>query len=64
MCYVVDIKLKSNVAFELRDNIEMYCQPASYGAFLAKFVPIFMNLLDGEPSFMSNAPEQVWHRRK
>ncbi|EON62943.1 hypothetical protein W97_02169 [Coniosporium apollinis CBS 100218] len=57
-CRNTDFKTKCSFAIELRDNIELWCQPATYGVFLEKFVPIFLKLLDGPPVFLSTSPEQ------
>ncbi|KAL4904464.1 hypothetical protein BDW74DRAFT_31128 [Aspergillus multicolor] len=47
----LDIKLRANVAVELRDNIEPLCSGASYPIFLSKLWPVFKNILSGEPVF-------------
>ncbi|KAF1808723.1 hypothetical protein P152DRAFT_497353 [Eremomyces bilateralis CBS 781.70] len=54
----LDVRIKCTVATELRDSIEIWCQGSSYATFVERFIPIFMNLLDGPPVFMSNSPEQ------
>ncbi|KAH8432035.1 transcription-associated protein 1 [Aspergillus melleus] len=55
----LDIKLRSNVALELRDNIEPLCSGASYPIFLSKLWPVFKTILKGEPVFSSSSFEQV-----
>ncbi|KAL4978883.1 hypothetical protein BDW66DRAFT_148736 [Aspergillus desertorum] len=47
----LDMKLRANVAVELRDNIEPLCSPATYSIFLSKLWPVFKNILSGEPVF-------------
>lgn len=54
----LDVKQKGNIAVDIRDNIESYCQGPQYSAFLTSFVPIFLKILDGAPVFLSNSPEQ------
>lgn len=53
-----DLKTKLGIATELRDNIDTWCQHG-YTAFLAKLIPVFLHVLEGTPSFISNSPEQV-----
>ena len=59
----VDVKTKGALLTELRDQIESWCQPPTYATFLAKFVPIFIDILSGPPSFTSNSPEQIYRQR-
>ncbi|KAL4999408.1 hypothetical protein BDV10DRAFT_193620 [Aspergillus recurvatus] len=47
----LDMKLRANVAVELRDNIEPLCSPATYSIFLSKLWPVFKSILSGEPVF-------------
>jgi len=54
----LEVKQKGNIAVDIRDNIESYCQSPQYNAFLTTFVPIFLKILDGAPVFLSNSPEQ------
>ncbi|KAA8642953.1 histone acetyltransferase TRA1 [Aspergillus tanneri] len=54
----LDIKLRSNVALELRDNIEPLCSGASYPIFLSKLWPVFKTILKGEPVFANSSFEQ------
>ncbi|KAI9798642.1 MAG: hypothetical protein M1833_004631 [Piccolia ochrophora] len=54
----LELKLKVQMATELRDAIEYMTQGQAYPIFLKKLMPIFMKLLDGEPKFMSNSWEQ------
>ncbi|KAF2455722.1 hypothetical protein BDY21DRAFT_71272 [Lineolata rhizophorae] len=53
-----DIKAKLQYATDLRDNIELWCQGDMYKVFLQKLMPVFLNVLDGQPVFISNLPEQ------
>lgn len=46
------------MAIELRDSIEIWCQPTTYKDFLSTFIPVFMRILDGQPVFLSISPEQ------
>lgn len=59
LCALLDVKVKSNQAIEIRDGIESYCQPPQYSAFLNHLVPVFLKILDGNPVFISTSPEQV-----
>lgn len=54
-----DLKIKTGVATEIRDSIELYCSGSTYGVFLEKFIPVFLKLLEGAPVFVSTSPEQV-----
>lgn len=56
---VTDVKVRANVATELRDSIEPLCSGASYPIFLAKLWPVFKSILKGEPVFLSMSNEQV-----
>lgn len=56
---VVDLKVKLNIAIEIRDNIDQLCTGSSYYTFLEKLVPVFMKLLEGPPVYMSLAWEHV-----
>ncbi|KAK7720750.1 transcription-associated protein 1 [Botryosphaeria dothidea] len=53
-----DLKVKTGVATEIRDSIELYCSGSTYGVFLEKFIPVFIKLLEGAPVFVSTSPEQ------
>lgn len=57
--YNTDLRVKGNVAIDIRDNIEGYCQGPQYIAFLNHFVPVFLKILDAPPVFISTSPEQV-----
>ncbi|KAK3714099.1 transcription-associated protein 1 [Vermiconidia calcicola] len=59
----VDVKTKGTLLTELRDQIESWCQPPTYTPFLAKFIPIFLDILSGPPVFTSNSPEQIYRQR-
>lgn len=59
----VELKVKYNLATELRDNIDSFCVGASYAIFLKKLVPVFMKLLEGPPVFTSTSWEQVHVQR-
>ncbi|KJX98434.1 transformation/transcription domain-associated protein [Zymoseptoria brevis] len=54
----LDVKTKANVLTELRDSLDLYCSSPNYDTFLAKFVPIFLNILSESPVFTSTSPEQ------
>ncbi|KAB8073752.1 hypothetical protein BDV29DRAFT_133154 [Aspergillus leporis] len=54
----LDIKIRANVAVELRDNIEPLCSGASYPIFLSKLWPVFKGILKGEPVFTNLSFEQ------
>lgn len=54
-----DVKLRANVATELRDSIEPLCSGANYPVFLAKLWPVFKTILKGDPVFFSMSYEQV-----
>ncbi|KAJ5919627.1 hypothetical protein N7454_009462 [Penicillium verhagenii] len=54
----LDVKVRANVATELRDSIEPLCSGANYPVFLAKLWPIFKTILAGEPVFFSMSYEQ------
>lgn len=56
---IADLKVKLNIATEIRDNIDQLCTGSSYHTFLEKLVPVFMKLLEGPPVFMSLAWEHV-----
>lgn len=56
---ILDLKVKTGVATEIRDSIELYCSGSTYGVFLEKFIPVFLKLLEGQPVFVSTSPEQV-----
>ncbi|KAF2816578.1 uncharacterized protein BDZ99DRAFT_543201 [Mytilinidion resinicola] len=53
-----DLKVKGNIAVEVRDTIDTNCQGAQYASFLQHFVPVFLKILDGAPAFISNSQEQ------
>ncbi len=55
----LDMKIRANIAVELRDNIEPLCSGASYPIFLSKLWPVFKNILSGEPVFTNLSLEQV-----
>ena len=54
-----DVKVKFNVATELRDNTDQFCAGPLYAVFLKKLVPVFKKLLEGPPVFMSTSWEHV-----
>ncbi|KAL4894795.1 hypothetical protein BDV59DRAFT_164257 [Aspergillus ambiguus] len=54
----LDIKIRANVAVELRDNIEPLCSGASYPIFLSKLWPVFKTILRGDPVFTNLSFEQ------
>ena len=55
----VDVKIKFNVATELRDNTDQFCTGPLYPIFLKKLIPVFKKLLEGPPVFMSTSWEHV-----
>lgn len=57
--FQLDVKVRANVAVELRDNIESLCSGASYPLFLAKLWPVFKAILKGDPVFTNLSFEQV-----
>ena len=59
----VDLKAKGVALTEIRDQIESWCQAPTYTPFLAKFIPIFLDILSGPPAFTSNSPEQIYRQR-
>ncbi|KAJ6107212.1 hypothetical protein N7523_008535 [Penicillium sp. IBT 18751x] len=54
----LDVKVRANVATELRDSIEPLCSGASYPIFLSKLWPVFKTILKGDPVFFSMSYEQ------
>lgn len=54
-----EVKVRANVATELRDSIEPLCSGANYPVFLAKLWPVFKAILKGDPVFLSLSYEQV-----
>lgn len=61
---MVDAKLKLQIAGELRDSIDMFTHtPAEYTRFLAKLMPVFTTILNGQPVFISTSSEQVCNFR-
>ncbi|KAB8360902.1 hypothetical protein FH972_024635 [Carpinus fangiana] len=54
----VDLKPKVAAITELRDNIERWCQSSLYVHFLKRMIPVWMKILDGQPSFMNLSSEQ------
>ncbi|KAF9958937.1 hypothetical protein BGZ72_010618 [Mortierella alpina] len=54
----LDVKLKVKIASELRDSVEIF-QSVEYARFLSILMPVFTDILmNGQPVFASNAPEQ------
>ncbi|KAF1346069.1 hypothetical protein BDV97DRAFT_424127 [Delphinella strobiligena] len=53
-----DIRTKCNFLTEIRDGMDHWCQGSSYPVFLQKFIPVLMQILDGNPVFISTSPEQ------
>ncbi|KAJ5702643.1 hypothetical protein N7488_010191 [Penicillium malachiteum] len=54
----LDVKVRANVATELRDSIEPLCSGANYPIFLSKLWPVFKTILGGDPVFFSMSYEQ------
>jgi hypothetical protein len=59
MKLLIDVKLKVEAASQLRDSLEHYTSGPIYPAFLKKLIPIFINILKGQPVFISTSNEQV-----
>lgn len=59
-----EVQKKYSIATELRDNIDILCNGATYPIFLKKLVPVFMKLLEGPPVFMSTYMEHVSYALK
>lgn len=59
IAFALDVKVRANVAVELRDNIEPLCSGASYPLFLAKLWPVFKTILKGDPVFTNLSFDQV-----
>lgn len=57
---IPDVKLKAEAASQLRDSLEHYTTGPIYPAFLKKLIPIFINILKGQPVFISTSSEQVY----
>lgn len=57
----IDVKLKVEAASQLRDSLEHYTTGPIYPAFLKKLIPIFINILKGQPVFISTSSEQVFN---
>lgn len=54
-----DVKVKSEAATQLRDNLEHYTSGQIYTGFLKRMIPLFVTILEGPPVFISTSPEQV-----
>ncbi|KAI9846327.1 MAG: hypothetical protein M1837_004180 [Sclerophora amabilis] len=54
----LELKLKVQIATDLRDSIEYMAQGPAYPIFLKKLMPIFLKLLEGDPVFISTSWEQ------
>ncbi|KAI9818249.1 MAG: hypothetical protein M1832_004465 [Thelocarpon impressellum] len=54
----LELKLKVQIASELRDSIEYLTQGVAYASFLKKMVPVFLKLLEGAPVSISTSGEQ------
>ncbi|KAI9662779.1 MAG: hypothetical protein M1829_006123 [Trizodia sp. TS-e1964] len=54
----LDIKLKVQIAVELRDSIEYMSIGNLYPNFMKKITPILLKLLEGQPVFISTSWEQ------
>ncbi|KAH9831114.1 transformation/transcription domain-associated protein [Teratosphaeria destructans] len=54
----VDQKIKAQYLTELRDGLDNWCSGSSYGPFLQKFIPLFLQILSGPPVFISTSQEQ------
>ncbi|KAI9850594.1 MAG: hypothetical protein M1838_005379 [Thelocarpon superellum] len=54
----IELKLRVQIATELRDSIEYMTSGQLYVPFLKKMVPVFLKLLDGPAVFLSTSAEQ------
>lgn len=60
MKWRIDVKLKLQIAGELRDSIDVFTHvPTEYTKFLQKLMPVFFTILNGQPVFISTSPDQV-----
>lgn len=57
---VPESRVKVEAATQLRDNLDVFTNMASYSVFLKKVMPVFVNILNGPCIFQSNSNEQVW----
>lgn len=55
-----ELRAKLQIASELRDSIDLYTHMAGadYTRFLEKLVPVFLDILRGQPVFLSTSTEQ------
>lgn len=60
----IDIKGRVDAATQLRDGLENYTNGPHYPNFLAKYMPVFVEILKGNPVFISTSGEQVSHIRE
>lgn len=59
-CGTTDYKVKTNLATELRDAIDMYQKDLDLGKLFEVLLPCFTDILrTGEPAFRSNSGEHV-----
>lgn len=56
---VPDARGKVEAATQLRDNLDVFTNMASYSIFLKRVMPVFVNILNGPCIFQSNSNEQV-----
>lgn len=54
-----DSRIKVDAATQLRDNLDVFTNMASYAIFLKRVMPVFVNILNGPCIFQSNSNEQV-----
>ena len=54
-----DLSRKASIAVDIKEHVEEWAQDNTYYLrFLSRFVPICLDLLAGNPSFISTSPEQ------
>lgn len=56
---MLDSRGKVDAATQLRDNLDVFTNMASYSIFLKRVMPVFVNILNGPCIFQSNSNEQV-----
>ena len=54
----LDLSRKASIAVEIKEHVEEWAQDNNhYLGFLARFIPASLDLLSGNPSFISTSPE-------
>ena len=55
----IDLSRKATIAVEIKEHVEEWAQDNNhYLGFLSRFIPVCLDLLAGNPSFISTSPEQ------